>query len=59
MKLATELKPITAIDALNSIHDHLYTVVRYGKDTTNALDFEHISSALNQVELLIKAQVKL
>jgi len=53
------MEPINAIDALNSIHAHLYMVVRYGKDTTNALDFEHIFSALSQVELLIKAQVKL
>ena len=59
MPQTNEIKPVRAIDALNSIHDHLYMVVRYGKDTTNALDFEHISSALDQVELLIKAQVAL
>ncbi len=53
------MEPIKAIDSLNYIRDHLYMVVRYGKDTTNALDFEHISSALSQVELLIKSQVKL
>jgi hypothetical protein len=51
------IHPINALDALKSIRDHLAVVVRYGKDTTNALDFEHISTALDEIELPIKAQV--
>jgi hypothetical protein len=53
------MEPIKAIDVLRSIQSHLYGVVRYGKDTTNALDFAHISTALDEVDLLIKAQVSL
>ena len=53
------MEPIVAIDMLRNIQAHLQTVVRYGKDTTNALDFEHISTALDEIELLIKAQVTL
>jgi hypothetical protein len=52
------MEPIKAIDVLRSIQSHLYGVVRYGKDTTNALDFAHISTALDEVDLLIKAPVE-
>ena len=54
---AMPMTPISALDALRSIQGHLYGVVRYGKDSTCALDYEHISTALDELDLLIAAQV--